>query len=313
MFSIKCSVNSRQNISFSREKLAQTASSLISEDLKTNIADLRRQWRKQKTALYSSSPIKKRSVAGIPANDFLPLMVLFITLGSAIFTICLLVNAVNHKASILSNQNGKYGSIEFAHQKKMEKLNKIFPVRDENGNILGGKRASIQFAYNMRNKIENNESPDEVENVKVVEKKELREEVKEFDDEEIINRLTLRMAEDLLKVYQQNVEKQDGPNKEALVKKLGEFGHFGTSVVKPLDLNEAISGDSIDSDVKEVEKSAEEAIENEIKIASEETKESSGFEKRDAEITGQVSRNDNPFRVYKADPVKVEDDPFRFN
>ena len=48
------------------------------------------------------------------------------------------------------NRNGKYDSIQYGHEKHMENLQIPHPILDENGVALGGKKASIQFAYNMR-------------------------------------------------------------------------------------------------------------------------------------------------------------------
>ena len=63
---------------------------------------------------------------------------------------------------------------------------------------------------------------------------------KELTDEEIINRLTLKVANDVMQLYEQKLtpEKvvEKSAKKERLLKKIGEFGHFGTSAVQPLDL-----------------------------------------------------------------------------
>ena len=60
-------------------------------------------------------------------------------------------------------------------------------------------------------------------------------------DEEIINRLTLKVANDVMKIYdgvQTNDKEKSANKKERLLKKIGEFGHFGTSAVQPLDLDQ---------------------------------------------------------------------------
>ena len=46
--------------------------------------------------------------------------------------------------------NGKYRSIQFAHDQLTKKEDK-FQVLDEDGNPLGGKRAAIQFAFDKNN------------------------------------------------------------------------------------------------------------------------------------------------------------------
>ena len=67
------------------------------------------------------------------------------TFGSAIFTVFMLTNSLN---KVQRNRNGKYDSIQYGHEKHMENLQIPHPILDENGVALGGKKASIQFAYN---------------------------------------------------------------------------------------------------------------------------------------------------------------------
>lgn len=58
-------------------------------------------------------------------------------------------------------QNGKYASIEYAHEKKLKQDE--FKIVDEYGNPLGGKKAAIQFAYDMK-RTELEKSNDRIEN-----------------------------------------------------------------------------------------------------------------------------------------------------
>ena len=80
-------------------------------------------------------------------NDLIPIIVMITTLASAIFTVFMLTNSLN---KVQRNRNGKYDSIQYGHEKHMENLQIPHPILDENGVALGGKKASIQFAYNMR-------------------------------------------------------------------------------------------------------------------------------------------------------------------
>ena len=107
------------------------------------VTDLRRRWKKyHKASLYHSSPIRSHTMK---MNNLLPIIVMIITLGSAVFTVCMLTKALNK-----NHRNGKYDSIQYGHEKHMENLQIPHPILDENGVALGGKKASIQFAYNMR-------------------------------------------------------------------------------------------------------------------------------------------------------------------
>jgi len=212
-------------------KLAEKTSDILSDDVKGNLSDLKKRWKKYNSALYSSGPVRAHSMK---LNDLLPIVVMIITLGSAIFTVCMLTNALNRAERI---RNGKYESIEYAHEKKIGKLRVPTPIIDENGVVLGGKKASIQFAYNMRQQLEQDQAPS-----KDHEKKDGESSV--LTDEEIINRLTFKVANDVMKIYdgvqkQENLDKS--AKKERLLKKMGEFGHFGTSAVQPLDLEEKLA------------------------------------------------------------------------
>ena len=56
--------------------------------------------------------------------------------------------------------------------------------------------------------------------------------------------MTFKVANDVMKIYD-GVQKQENldesAKKERLLKKMGEFGHFGTSAVQPLDLEEKLA------------------------------------------------------------------------
>jgi len=208
-------------------KLAEKTSDILSDDVKGNLSDLKKRWKKYNSALYTSGPVRAHSMK---LNDLLPIVVMIITLGSAIFTVCMLTNALNRAERI---RNGKYESIEYAHRTPHIRA----PIVDENGVVLGGKKASIQFAYNMRQQLEQDQAPS-----KDHEKKDSESSV--LTDEEIINRLTFKVANDVMKIYD-GVQKQENldvsANKERLLKRIGEFGHFGTSAVQPLDLEEKLA------------------------------------------------------------------------
>jgi len=208
-------------------KLAEKTSDILSDDVKGNLSDLKKRWKKYNSALYTSGPVRAHSMK---LNDLLPIVVMIITLGSAIFTVCMLTNALNRAERI---RNGKYESIEYAHRTPHIRA----PIVDENGVVLGGKKASIQFAYNMRQQLEQDQVTS-----KDHEKKDGESSV--LTDEEIINRLTFKVANDVMKIYD-GVQKQENldesAKKERLLKKMGEFGHFGTSAVQPLDLEEKLA------------------------------------------------------------------------
>jgi len=287
-------------------------------------------------------------------NDILPIVVMIITLGSAIFTVYMLTNALN-KAN--RNRNGKYDSIQYAHGGEIDDLifemsfedgtvseDSIYSMTivDENGVPLGGKKASIQFAYNLRQKREQAEKVEQG-----------KSELEGLSDEEIINRLTLKVANDVMKIYDGAQADNKGlfdDKKERLLKKIGEFGHFGTSAVEPLDLDKVIeektaSKNSLEEIQKEPVKASKNDLENiaaevkpvaasknQILEKSEKTdivkpeadkkpvktkagKKTVKRNKRDASAAGEISMKQNPFRIdadLTSAVVRSEDDPFRF-
>jgi len=311
-------------------KLAEQSSHMVSPDVKNNIRDLKKRWKKYNSALYTSGPVRSGSMK---VNDLLPIVVMIITLGSAIFTVCMLTNALN-KAQ--RNRNGKYDSIQYAHDGTvLEDGSLSMSIVDENGVPLGGKKASIQFAYNMRQKREQAEKAeqDKLEGIEIL----------GMTDEEIINRLTLKVANDVMKIYdgvQTNDKEKSANKKERLLKKIGEFGHFGTSAVQPLDLDQVIeekiaSKNSLEKIQKEpavaskndlesiaAEAKPEAASKNQIlekpektdKVETKADEKPAKRVKRDATATGEMSMKQNPFRIddLTSAIVKSEDDPFRF-
>merc|ERR1712062_361232 len=104
-------------------------------------------------------------------DDRLALCVLIIIASTTIFALCILHHGLNQG----NRNNLKYGSIEYGfHQKRQN----FFSVTDERGNVLGGKKAAIQFAHDLK-KMKN-------------------------EDQDIINRLSLKLSNNIKKVVSNN-------------------------------------------------------------------------------------------------------------
>jgi len=251
------------------------------------IAQLFEEWSKPK-ANFSSSPTKNPFFA-IRVQELVPICVALITIGSVIFTMLVLTNALNRQ---YEERNQKYDSIKYAHQRVLDKIERAIPnvIVDEFGVPLGGKKAAIQFAHDLKNKI-------------------LEEEDNEKEDNEIINRLSMRVAVDALKILDdlklQQADKDT--KKQILLQKMGQFGHFGTTMVKPLDLNEVVENDANKDD-------PEKGDDDEVAIKDGDDKlQKPTKHKRDVEM----SMKDNPFRIDEKMSVAKrevmdEEDPFRF-
>ncbi len=237
----------------------------------------------------------------------LPLLVVIVVVCSGIFTILTLNNAIRHAQG---RRNAKYQSIEFAHQKRLQ--SEPFAIKDENGLPLGGKRASIQFAYDRtyepsttetvlaNGKLEHQPSEPKV----VVETDgNPGEAVKGAKEEEIpdLDMLTLKVANDVLNLYQQIKQEEAArrEKKERLLEKVRNFGHFGTTKVNPEPAAEGVEG-----------KDEPEAVDNL------EEKAAVGRKKRSSTNNSQkkTPRNDPllAFKNQQSNQNDEPDDPFRF-
>lgn len=259
----------------------EKVSDIIPDVITDPFANLLKKWKKSKSELYSTSRVKSPFFA-IRPEELLLICVFGITVGSVVFTVLVLTNALNRNDMA---RNLKYDSIEYAHQRVLDKIQRAVPnvIVDEFGVPLGGKKAAIQFAHDLRNKI-------------------LEEENNEMEDEEILNRLTMKVAIDAMKILDdRKIQQADkATQRQILLEKLGRSGHFGTTMlVKPLDLNEEVDGDEAKDDNGKADPEKEE------KQPQEPTR-----HKRDL---GEMSMKENPFRIEKMSIVKREaDDAFRF-
>lgn len=84
---------------------------------------------------------KFKFISSLTAKASLSLVVTLIIIAAFGFAILTMTN-------LKTNRNGKYDSLEFAHQKYWEKYKNLPNIYDSEGNILSGKRASTQHHYN---------------------------------------------------------------------------------------------------------------------------------------------------------------------
>ena len=162
--------------------------------------------------------------------------------------------------------------------------------------MLGGKKASIQFAYNQWQEVIEDESIDsEQETVlandgKEVAKPKIKEgnELKIEPSNEMLKKITLETVNSVMKILDE--QKAKDKEREVLLKKLSEFGHFGTSVVKPLELDESPNN-----------------VEDSDAIKEEKFQPSKDVKKKRKKRNG-LSPKKEPFRFNQESPVK---DDFR--
>ena len=162
--------------------------------------------------------------------------------------------------------------------------------------MLGGKKASIQFAYNQWQEVIEDESIDSEEETVLandgieVAKSKIKEEneLKIEPSNEMLKKITLETVNSVMKILDE--QKAKDKEREVLLKKLSEFGHFGTSVVKPLELDESPNN-----------------VEDSDAIKEEKLQPSKDVKKKRKKRNG-LSPKKEPFRFNQESPVK---DDFR--
>jgi len=120
----------------------------------TPIRDLKKKWRGR--ASYLDNPkdisfIDKFSLEPQQLFEFLMLVVILTSVGFMFLISFRNMDEVNKE------MNNKYKSIEYGRQKQLDRLREegrlLAEVRDEHGNLLGGKKAAIQFSYDQEIKL----------------------------------------------------------------------------------------------------------------------------------------------------------------
>lgn len=198
----------------------------------------------KKKSLFDHQVIKGSPWPYMRPIEMVPFCMLLLLFGTAIITICTINNAMSRNVS----RSAKYVGV-------LPKMKLV----DENGIMLGGKKASIQFAYNQWQEVIEDESIDSEEETVLandgieVAKSKIKEEneLKIEPSNEMLKKITLETVNSVMKILDE--QKAKDKEREVLLKKLSEFGHFGTSVVKPLELDES-PNDTEDSDAIKEEK-----------------------------------------------------------
>merc|ERR1711936_230775 len=138
-------------------------------------------------------------------------------------------------------------------------------IVDEDGNFLGGKKASIQFAYDLTKTRDHKDTADH--QILSVDNEDIKPNI---ENEEVLEKLTIQTVDKVMKLFDgikiKEKAKQNEVKRELLLQKLSEFGHFGTSMVKPMELEaEADISQDIKNLIDEVpeEPVLEQKLENE--------------------------------------------------
>jgi len=132
------------------------SSSSIWEQLFSPAKELKWRW-KTKPRFIADSEGNIMDEFGVDQQQVLGFLVLMIVSASLGFA--LLASFRNMNEDSLMERNGKYDSIGFGRQKILERSRKegrvIEEIRDEFGNLLGGKKAAIQFGFDMSKRTDN--------------------------------------------------------------------------------------------------------------------------------------------------------------
>lgn len=233
-------------------------------------------------------------------------------------------------STLKGRQNGKYASMEYAHE--MRSNREEFKVVDEDGNLLGGKKASIAYAFDSRKKKEQHSDGqvDSTANGSVEKELERKEnlsnlqvtEEESSDEEDYYEAMQLlddlkRMG-DLLKQRSSDSESTKPDNsldmndvnniaEEERLKKLKAFENFATTKLRPLDLG-------LD-DQDPIERNSVKGLESESKTASfqgeentvnaENVQSENSGENRDNIVSNKKKRNKSFNKLYNAYSAKI--------
>jgi len=213
----------------------------------TPVKDLKKKWKGKPS--YLDDPKRMGFVEGLSfePQQLLGGLMLIIIFASVGFTFLI---SFRNMDGTPQEMNSKYKSIEFGRQKQVEKLREegrlLEEVRDEDGNLLGGKKAAIQFSYDQRVKVQGenddgrvvNENEDSVSDQGKMGSSE-DENVRTGDDERVVNEAFDGLAKDTndlvyevesnddikLKILQNEVAELDNEKRRklALIKKVKRF------------------------------------------------------------------------------------------
>jgi len=230
-------------------------------------------------------------------------------------------------STLKGRQNGKYASMEYAHE--MRSNREEFKVVDEDGNLLGGKKASIAFAFDSRKKKEQN-SDGQVDSIangsveeELVSKENLQATEEESSDEEDYYEAMqllddLKRMGDLLKQKSSDFEStqrdkgsdmNDVNNivEEERLKKLKAFENFATTKLRPLDLGlddqGSIERDSVKGLESESKTASFKGIEN--LVNAENVQSGKTGENRDNIVSNKKKRNKSFNKLYNAYSAKI--------
>jgi len=234
-------------------------------------------------------------------------------------------------STLKGRQNGKYASMEYAHE--MRRNREEFKVVDEDGNLLGGKKASIAFAFDSRKKKEQNSdgqvdsiangsvekelvSKENLSNLQKVTEEEPSDEEDYYEAMQLLD--DLKRMGDLLKQKSSDsgstqrdnsLDMNDANNivEEERLKKLKAFENFATTKLRPLDLGLDDQGSIGSESVKGLESESKTASFKEVENSGkkENVQSESAGENRDNTVSNKRNRNKSFNKLYNAYSAKI--------
>jgi len=120
----------------------------------TPIRDLKKKWRGRPSYLDNPKDISFVDKFSLEPQQILGFLMLVVILASMGFMFLI---SFRNMDEVNKEMNNKYKSIEYGRQKQLDRLREegrfLAEVRDEHGNLLGGKKAAIQFSYDQEAKL----------------------------------------------------------------------------------------------------------------------------------------------------------------
>jgi len=205
----------------------------------TPIRDLKKKWRGRPSYLDNPKDVSfvdKVSLEPQQILGFLMLVVIFASVGFMFLITFRNIDEVNKE------MNNKYKSIEYGRQKQLDRLREegrlLAEVRDEHGNLLGGKKAAIQFSYDQEAKLKGDqgigergeddlkaETPTDDRNIETGQEVKIGMQVTKSSKDEVKTGVEMKSDDDRLKTLENEVKEleEEKNRKLVLIKKVKMF------------------------------------------------------------------------------------------
>merc|ERR1719187_1318691 len=189
---------------------------------------------------------------------------------------------------VQDQQNAKYDSIQFGTANRVKRLQEegrvpVEEVLDVEGNVLGGKKAAMQYGHDMRDKEEEDKKLEPLEEFLGIK-----------EEMEKLASLLDQARENAMDSGEKDAAEDEQEKKQRLLEKVRNFGHFASTKVAPpkMEIGDEVVTDDAGESVEEAVGEAREK-DNLTKLI-EEVQEKT--EKLIEKVSAKKSKNKNPLK-----------------